>query len=385
MRKKLQTLTIIFLVLTSQLIGQKLDGIWLSSYYLETSERNISYQPDSIFNKASLLLDFIDKKNVIFKPLGKNQEIGKFSINKNNIRIKIGNDLIKGTFSENELILTIKDTLESVNKIYLKKITPSDLKKNEIPDSSLFFNSSWIIESESKSENFGIKFNFMDKDSLDYLGKNIVLITKNKGLYGYTEKGNYTIDFYKNHFFIGVLSREKIQENVYHFYKLENEIFYAEIYENFYSLIEPPKLNKIKISKSEYLTTEQQKKIKSKLKGKWKAINNPIPFDSIGSQYKKFENQSFELIFKENGIYKLTKKGIFINENLKEVPKTVISNGKWEISKTGNYIKIKTNNSWTKYITIEKLSNDSLKIFYDVKTLEENSHFYYRTLIELIK
>lgn len=384
MKKKLFTLMIIFLILTSKLIGQNLDGIWLSSFTLETTKKNIPNRPDSIFNKANLLLDFIDKENVIFKPLGRKQESGKYSIKNNNIQIEIGNKLIKGDFFENELILTLTDTLEYVNKVYLKRITSSDLKKAEIPDSSIFFNSNWVIQSEPKSNNYGMKFNFLDKDSLDSFDKNIVLITKNKGLYGYTELGNYNIDFYKNHFFIGILNRQTIEESVYHFYKLENNIFYAETYENFYSFKSPPKLTKIKVRKTEYLTTKQQKDLESKLKGKWKAIDNPIPFDSISSNYKKLENQSFELVFKENKDYELTKKGILINENSR-VPKTIISNGKWGISKTGNYIKLKPNNGWVKYITIEKLSNDNLKIFYDVETLEKNSHFSSRTLIELTK
>ncbi|MGJ8743948.1 hypothetical protein [Polaribacter sp.] len=385
MRKKLHILTIIFLILASKLIGQNLDGIWLSSHFLETTKRNIPYKSDSIFTKAYLLLDFIDKENVIIKGLGKDKEFGKFSITNNNIRIKVGNDSIEGIFTEKDLIFTLMDTLNSIKQIYLRRIKNSKLRKNEIPDRSRFFNSSWKIESASKSKNYGINFNFAHKDSLDYLEKNIVLITKNKGLYGYTEIGNYTLDFYKNHLFLGVSNRDKLKENVYHIYKLENEIFYAETYEDSYSFTKPLIINNIKIKKLEYLTINQQKDIKSKLNGKWKAINNPIPFDTIGSQYEKFENQSFELTFQKKGKFKLMKKGIFINENLKEVSKTVITKGKWEISKTGNYIKIKTNNGWEKYITIEKLSNNRLNIFYDVKALEEKSHFYYRTLIELIK
>ncbi|MDX1830523.1 MAG: hypothetical protein R3342_13365 [Lutibacter sp.] len=384
MKKKFLTLTIIFLVLTSELIGQNLDGIWLSSYTLETTKKHIPHRPDSVFKKAYLILDFIDNENVIFKPLGNKKEIKKYSVDKNKIQIRIENDLIKGEFSEKEIILILEETEEYIIKAYLNKITPSSLITAQIPDTTLFFNSSWSIESEPKTENYGVKFNFLDKDSLDSLDKNIVLIIKNKGLYGYTENGNYNIDFYKNHFFIGILNRHTIEENVYHFYKLENNIFYAETYENFYSFKDPPKLSKIKIHKTEYLTTKQQKDLESKLKGKWKAINNPIPFDSISSNYKKLENQSFELIFKESNDFELIKKGILVNENLK-VPETVIIKGKWEISKTGNYIKLKPNDSWEKYITIEKLSNDNLKIFYDVETLEENSHFSSRTLIELTK
>jgi hypothetical protein len=385
MRKKLHILTIIFLILASKLIGQNLDGIWLSSHFLETTKRNIPYKSDSIFTKAYLLLDFIDKENVIIKGLGKDKEIGKFSITNNNIRIKVRNDSIEGIFTEKDLIFTLMDTLDSVKKIYLKRIKESKLRKNEIPKNSLFFNSHWKIESESRSKNYGINFHFMHKDSLDYLGKNIVLITKDKGLYGYTEIGNYTLDFYKNHLFLGVSNREKLEENVYHIYKLENEIFYAETYEDSYSFTKPLIINNIKIKKLEYLTINQEKDIKSKLNGKWKAINNPIPLDSISSQYKTFKNQSFELTFQKNGKFKLIKKGVFTNNNLKEISKTVISKGKWEISKTGNYIKIETNSGLTKYFTIEKLSNNRLNIFYDVKALEEKSHFYYRTLIELIK
>ena len=77
------------------------------THILEKAKRNIPYQPDSIFTKSYLLLDFIDKKNVIIQGLGKDQEIGDFSITNNNVKIKVGNDFIEGAFTGNELILCI--------------------------------------------------------------------------------------------------------------------------------------------------------------------------------------------------------------------------------------------------------------------------------------
>lgn len=385
MKKKFFTLMIIFLVLTSKLIGQNLQGIWLSSFTLETTKKHIPYKPDSIFIKANLLLDFIDDENVIFKPLGHEKETGKFSVSNNKIKIKIGNDSLKGEFLKNELILTLIDTVEYISKIYFKKITPSELTPSQLPNSSSFFNSSWIIKPEVNFEYYGAKFNFLNKDSLDSFNRNIVLITKNEGLYGFTEKGSYKIDFYKNHFFIGIFNTSINEETVYHFYKFEKNEFFADTYQNFYSYSKSlPKLNKIKFIKTDYLTTEQINLLRSKLIGKWKAINNPIPFKTIGSKFKKLENQSFNFVFKENNEFELIKKGMLVNGDL-TVPKTVIVNGKWKISKTGNYILLKPNDSWVKYITIKELSNDNLKIFYDVETLEENTHYSNRMLIELIK
>lgn len=124
--------------------------------------------------------------------------------------------------------------------------------------------------------------------------------------------------------------------------------------------------------------------IKSKLIGKWKAINEPIPFDSNDSKYKRLENQSFELTFKSNNEYELIKKGLLINDN-KRVPKKININGNWKISKTGKYIEIKQKEGWIEYITISDLKNDSLKIYFDVKVLEENLYHYRRTLVELNK
>ena len=86
MKKKLYILIIIFLILASKFVGQNIDGVWLSTHILETAKRNIPYQPDSIFTKSYLLLDFIDKKNVIIQGLGKDQEIGDFSITHNNVK-----------------------------------------------------------------------------------------------------------------------------------------------------------------------------------------------------------------------------------------------------------------------------------------------------------
>ena len=385
MKKEILRITIAFLILTGKLAGQSLDGIWFSSYTLETTKRHIPYTPDSVYNRAYLLIDFIDKENLIFKPFGGNQEIGKFSIDNDNLRIDIGNNFIMGKFSENELILTIRDTVDYVNKIFFKRINPSVLEKAEMPDNSRFFNSSWEILSEPISENYGMKLYFLEKDSLDYFHKNIVMITKNKGSNGYTGSGNYKIDFYKNHFFIGIFNKQSLEENVYHFYKFVNNIFYADTYENSHSFEKPPRLNKIKFFEQNHLTSQQKSGLESKLKGKWRAINNPIPFDSICSDYKEFENQSFVLVFKKNNEFELIKKGILINGNIR-LPKSVIINGKWKISETGNYIQIKPDDSWLKYFTIKELSKGNLIIFDDVSPLEEKCHYYSkRTLIELIK
>jgi hypothetical protein len=387
MKKKILTFTIICLVLTGKSIGQNLKGIWLSSHTLKIIKKHIPYQSDSILSSVNLILDFVDNENVILNPLSNKKKNRKFSINKKTIQINIDNLVIKGELTKNELILTLKDTVNYTNKIYLKRIMPSDLKTSQIPDSTMFFNSSWVIESDTNSENYGIKFNFLDRDSLDSFKKHRVIITKNRGSYGYTENGIYNILSYKKHFFLGILNKETFEESVYHFYKKDNNTFYADTYENsfLFNGNSPPKLNKIKFVKTKYLTSKQKNNLESKLKGKWKAINNPIPIDSIISKYKKLENQSFEITFKENNEYEIRKRGILINENIR-VPKNIIITGKWKISETGNYIFLKPNNNRGKYLTIKNITNNSLKIYYNIEPLEKETITAIDSyLIELIK
>jgi hypothetical protein len=384
MKNKLYLLTTILLLLTSKLISQNLNGIWLSAFSLETSKKNITNRTDSIFSRTFFILDFIDKENVVFKPIGKKPENGKYSIIKNNIRIKLENELIKGELKDNRIVLIARDSLKFTTKVYLNKITHSTLKESDFPNKSFFYNSSWSIESDTISRNFGIKFHFLDKSNIDHFGKNIVLITKNEGIYGFTHNGNYDIDTYKNHFFIGVYNEQEGEENIYHFSKLENNTFYSDTYEEDYSLINEPKFIELKITKSNLLTSKEISLLISKLKGKWKTEGNPLLYTISNLKSKKIENQSFEFVFKNNNDFEIIKHGIIINKNSK-VPKTVNIKGKWNISNTGNYIKLEPNDGRIKYITIKKLSSNNLKMYYDVKTMEENQNSYYSTLIELTK
>lgn len=377
-------MTILILVQNDELKGQNLDGIWYSSFKLQIAKKKNPYSIDSLYQKVFLLLDFIDKEKVVVKPLGRKEKKCEYHISDNKIKLLIENESFEGVYSENEIIMTLEDNENEITKIYLHKITPSKFKASQIPDSTLFFNSNWILKSNPKTENFGVNYHFFNRDSLDYFDKKIVIITKNTDLFGFTSKGNYSFDYYKNHFFLGIYDDYRIQETVYHFYKYENNHFFADTFENYFSLKNTPKFNKVRFQQKNLLSERQKENLKAKLVGKWKATNNPIPYESEFSEYEEFTDQSFEILFKVNNEIEIIKKGVFIKEN-NRFPKAEIIKGKWKIGKAGDNIQIIPKDGKIKYLTIKELSDNNLKVFYLVKSLEDRSYFSSNSMIDLKK
>lgn len=368
----------IFLILfiftfKGEVVAQNLRGIWTASHILETDKIISDYSLDTVQSAAYALLDFIDNQNVIIKTHENDIERLTYYIEDNKVYINVGKENINGVIEKNQIILTYKNDSIKKGEVFFKKITPSELNSSQLPDSTLFHNTNWILEAEHSSLNKGLSF--------DILGNDKVIITKVEGDIGYSLSSKFTTDFYKNHFFIGIVDRD-FEERIYHIYKKEDNIFFGESYEVKMFTPTPIEMKKIKFVKKDTLTNKQIDLLRSNFIGNWKAINNPIPFRSSG-KYDRLESPKYEISFKEDGSYQFVESGVLIKDNL-DIPKEFKDKGIWQLGRTGKYIWLTSNINRNKnLITIKKISKDSLQIYLTVKHLDRK--LYRESYIELRK
>ena len=363
MKKKNFNFLILIILFSGQLFSQNIEKIWFSSYSMEIQKS--SYDSDTIYDSAFGILDFIDSANVVLKTYKRSLENFKYSLINNDLKIKKDTIELNGTLISNQISLNYNIDDFTIKKIFFDKLKPSQLSLSKIPDSTYFYNSNWTIKSDSTNSNFEL--------NLDFLENNEVLITKDHGENGYTNVGIYSTDIYKNNFFINILDRVNLVENIYHFYNFSNSEFNADSYilnKGFGT--KPPIYKKLKFIKQPNLDNEKLNQIKSRLVGKWKAINNPIPHSDF-SKYDSLKNQSFEISLLVNNTFKIRESGVLIKNKI-ETPKELIFSGNWKLSKTGKYIKLISNIKLPdSFITIKELSENSLQIYFEIRELDINN------------
>ena len=360
-------------------IAQGLEGIWISSHeiqILKVHERIDSQDPefamvkldheeiDTNYIEMYLIIDFISNKEIIMMGIGGRQLKLNYTYSKKNgkINIKSKQGNLKGRVEKGKLILTDKISRSETNELFFQRITPSELTTVNMLDSSSFYNTNWLVEADSSSFNFGFNFHFVDS--------NIVIISQDFGTYGYTNWGEFQITSYKNHLFLGFLDRMSLEHKVYHLYDRSENTLIGNTFEHYHFAIDPPPLKHIKLSKKVLLNSDQISLIESQLFGKWKAVNDPIPFDkTFGAD--TLLNQHFEIEFRTDKNFTMLKSGTITKDSV-ETQKEVSYSGNWKLSETGKYIELRPIDSWTRYLTISKITMHYLEIYYEIEALDMN-------------
>ena len=373
--------------------GQDFKVIWVSTYVRELRTVNErmdlqdnefvtikldSTEIDTFIYEAYILLDFIDDKSVIVKGLSGGQEKSKYTIKNNNLEIKVKRNKLKGLISENSIVIVDKVNKAETREIYFERLNDSRIKDKTGLDSISFSNTNWVVDTDTSSHNYGFNFHFLDSA--------MAIINQDYGDFGYTNWGEWKIDWYKNHLFLGVLDRNRLETKVYHFFdRIENTLI-GNTYEHYPFATEPPLLKDIKLKKQELLDSTQIKTLEADMIGKWMATNNPMSIDTSLQDLHKVDtilNQKFEIDFNDDKTFRLEKSGIIIKQTDK-IHKQDTLTGEWEISKTGKYIVLKPINSWYRFLTINKLESDYLEIFCEFETLY-NEHILSHKTIKMKK
>lgn len=369
--------------------GQDFKGIWISTQKRElrpVNEREVlqdnefvsikldSTEIDTYYYEAYMLLDFIDDENVIVKGLFDRQEKCKYAVENNNLEIKVKRYELKGQISENSIVLVDKNIKSVSKETFFERLNDSKIKDKTGLDSISFINSNWVVDTDTLSHNYGLNFHFLDSA--------IAIINQDYGDVGYTNWGEWKIDCYKNHLFLGVTDRNILEPKFYHFFDRAGNTLIGNTYEFYPFPTEPPQLKAIKLIKQELLDSTQLKTLEADLIGKWIATNNPLSIDTSFQDFYKVDtilNQKFEIVFNDDKTFRLEKSGTIVKRTDK-IHKLDTLTGDWEISKTGKYIVIKPVNSWIRYLTIKKLESDYLEIFCEFEALYDEHMMSNKTI-----
>lgn len=364
-----------FLILFQEnIISQEIESIWISSYRKDlrkSAESSPNFgdsllveeeviESDTFYTNAYMLIEFKNSKEIIIKGIGGKSSIGTYKIRKGKLKIKIKNEKLKGRIENDNVVLSFKYSKYLTEEFYFEKIRNSELDSRNLPDSSEFYNTYWKVITDTNSTNYGVSFHFLDS--------NQVILTRDYGKFGFSNWGEFNIDKYGNHLFISVLDRQFLEDCFFNVYKQNGDTFYANNYDVKPFSESPPPLIELKLKKLSFLEDSEIAKIKDNLIGNWSAINEPIPNESDLWGYS-LENQYYNLEF-DTSKFRIIK-GAVLNDGITKNPKEIILTGNWEISPTGNYLKLHVENSWTRFLTINLLENDYAEFFLCVEAIEE--------------
>lgn len=366
-----------FLILIiQQSFAQINDDIWISSYVKETRKNKEvvdlsgeeikmvkldSIQTSYYYNESYLLLDFLDDNYVIIKGIGEKLLKCKYTIKRGKLKITFDKGKIKGYVSENLIVFKEKISKTSTKEIFFERLNESNLTNAQKIKDSFLENTNWTINADANSYNYGTELQLLKDNEL-----RIIQINED---YGYNNWGNWKTDLYKNHLFLIYNDVVRPEKRVYHFYGINNDTLIGNTFEHS-NFTKKPKLNNIKLSNTHFLNNTQLKRLESKLIGKWHAINNPIPFDPMFGP-DTLTNQKFEIIFEENKKFTLLKSGTLSKDSVNSDKKLKL-NGSWKLDKSGKFIELIDEEKSTRLITISKLTENDLEIFYRIRALDEN-------------
>lgn len=377
MIRPIQSLLLGFLILTiQQSFAQINDDIWISSYVKETQKNKEvidlsgeevkmvkldSIQTSFSYHELYLLLDFLDDNYVIIKGIGGKQLKRKYTIKRGKLKIRFDKGKIKGYVSENRIVFKEKTSKTSTKEIFFETLNESYLTDSHKLKDSFLENSNWTINANTNSNNYGTELQLLDNNEL-----RIIQINED---YGYNNWGNWETDLYKNHLFLICNNLVRPEKRVYHFYRTNNDTLIGNTFEHS-NFNKKPKLNNIKLSNNHFLNNTQLTLLESKLIGNWHAINNPIPFDPIlGSD--TLTNQKFEIIFDEDKKFSLLRSGTLTKDSVNS-NKELKLNGNWKLDKSGKFIELIDEEKSTRLITISKLNENDLEMFYRIRALDGN-------------
>ena len=377
MIRPIQSLLLGFLILTiQQSFAQINDDIWISSYVKETQKNKEvidlsgeevkmvkldSIQTSFSYHELYLLLDFLDDNYVIIKGIGGKQLKRKYTIKRGKLKIRFDKGKIKGYVSENRIVFKEKTSKTSTKEIFFETLNESYLTDSHKLKDSFLENSNWTIIANTNSNNYGTELQLLDNNEL-----RIIQINED---YGYNNWGNWETDLYKNHLFLICNNLCRPEKRVYHLYRTNNDTLIGNTFEHS-NFNKKPKLNNIKLSNNHFLNNTQLTLLESKLIGNWHAINNPIPFDPIlGSD--TLTNQKFEIIFDEDKKFSLLRSGTLTKDSVNS-NKELKLNGNWKLDKSGKFIELIDEEKSTRLITISKLTENDLEMFYRIRALDGN-------------
>lgn len=391
MNKYLLTLLFCSFWIYQGLFAQDFQGIWLSEYAEEIQKSTTTsiLEDDSLFVKelgyiqvdtnyynSYLLIDFISKDSLLFGGPGGKQTLGTYYISNDTLNIRLDTLELKAIYNERHLKILDPDSSWSNSTVFLSKLNEDNLILKEDIKNDSFLNHKWISNADSNSSYYGLEFYFYDSTK--------AIIKLNFGERAYTSFGEFNIAFFQDIPFLGVFDRGELEQ--YIFLLKRQDIINGEIdvmvYESTKWIEEPPTINNFKLIKQSLPSKAEVDLIRQNLIGDWIDKRNPLPYDSILSEYDSITNSYFKLRFDDDNTYSIDYGGNY-QAGAKSESLSLNFKGTWKLGRTGDYIELTTDRRLD-YLTILKLEQSSISLTYDLE-LPDSDVIMGGTLFNLTK
>ena len=356
------------------LFAQDFQGIWLSEYVEEIQKTTTTsiLEDDSLFVEelgytkvdtnyynSYLLIDFISKDSLLFGGPGGKQTMGTYYLSNDTLNISLNTLELKAIYNEKYLKVLDPGSSWSNSTVFLSKLNEDDLAlKGDIKNSSLLGHK-WISSADSNSSYHGLEFYFYD--SLN------AIITLDYGERAYTSYGTYNLAYFKDIPFLGVLDRGNLDQYVFLLksYLESQGRINVMAYELTKWIKEPPRAENFELIKQPLPSKNEIELIRKNIIGDWYNRQNPLPFDTIFSDYDSIMDSHFTISFNHNNSYSTDYGGKYLKDGNVH-SKSLNFKGTWTLGRTGDYIELKTGRRLD-YLTIINANENALSLTYDIQ------------------
>lgn len=391
MNKYLLTLLVCSFWFGKGLFAQDFQGVWLSEYAEEIQRttttsilegdslfvKELGYvQVDTNYYNSYLLIDFISKDSLLFGGPGGKQTMGTYYISNDTLNISLDTLELKAIYNKKHLKVLDPDSSWSNSTVFLSKLNEANLTLKGNINNSFFLNHKWISSADSNSSYHGLEFYFYD--SLN------AIITLNYGERAYTSYGTYNLAYFKDIPFLGVFDRGNLEQYVFllkSYLESQGRIS-VMAYELTKWIEDPPHSEDFQLIKQPLPSKTEIELIRKNVIGDWYNQQNPLPFDTIFSDYDSIIDSHFTISFNHNNSYSIEYGGKYLKEEKVE-SKSLNYKGTWALGQSGDYIELKTDRRLD-YLTITNVSENALSLTYDIE-LPDAEIIISGTLINLTK
>lgn len=219
----------------------------------------------------------------------------------------------------------------------------------------------WKVKADSNSMNFGYEFHFLDSG-------HVTLSQFYNEWNASTSWGEYKTAIYENNLFLYVLDRHSLDDRMFRIYSDSTNVLFAQNFDDNWG-DEPPSKHELQLIRAVLPNKKELKEIKKSLTGVWILDDTVLPFDTAFSEYKRLDEQFYELNFSKNGDFSISYGGVLANEN-ESTPRSKEIKGTWEVGPTGRYIKMKIDGDYMEYMTLIDITKNSLSVAMDTESLD---------------
>lgn len=383
------TLIILFFLSFLDASSQDYEGVWLSSYELRigTFERIAEFvdegalpfmkdlfSEDSVYTDRIRIIHFDSASIWIYSDIRSNPHEAILNPWDHKIRH------LRDTFN----IRSISALEIELRNFWVDSVW-YEYHFEKVPNSNFEKSDSTFFENYNGSLKLTVQDSVKVEYQLDLIDDRRLVITGNKNGQQFTCKGTWHKKWIGGVLFFAFYDDFLGEYRLFHFYEKSNDGLLGNHLRSNYDLKKIQEFLSINIKQVSLPPPIELEMARTNLFGNWTAKNEPLFYDPA-IEFGFLSYQSFELELDSAGAFSMRKSGSVLKFG-DSIPLEEITEGNWNLSKTGNYIELELDDGSKEYLSIVESTQDKLDVTYYMKTLSEfpSYNVYENRLVELRK